>query len=1384
MVATSRLRTWLAETHGANFELLRHFLLRFFDSEMAGAGEWGKVAIGILASLVSVGIVVLRMYMERYDLMQNAGLSAAAVLREIRADQLTFIGLAMAVTALLTVLQWQSLFPSLRDCLALAGLPVTARQIFLGKAGALLIVFGAFVLAMNTMPAFLFAFVTSGRAPAAANFAATAGGCVFVFFTLLACQGVLLHVLPARAFARVSLVVQAVVFMATLGGVPLVGRQPLASWWPAGWFLMAGSGSHRNAELAVTIPAIVAIVAYLLSYHRYRRLLLETHGGGPRRERTSGQAWDLPRLIRNPRELAAFSFIWKTLTRSRTHRLILMAYAGLAIGWITKGALDTPRPTLRDQGMYGLLITLAPLGIAMLITLGLRYLFSLPLTLPANWLFQTTGREGRRAWLTAVERFVTWCGIVPVFVASLPAAIAILGPVRAIAATALGLTAALMWFERAFRDWRKLPFTCSYLPGKQPAWMLMLRTGLVAPVLAAAGSLMLYSSGDLTPFVALFTFEVAVWRRLRATRRKLWDEAALQFEDADDTALMSLDLQPAVEFERSAPVPASDLFSGPLVASRGILPQSWSEEIENDQRSPAALLETFVEDLRYGTRLIRRSPLFSALVVLTLTVGIGINASVFTVISGLALRPHVYKDPGSFVRIIPETREQTSARPVSYEEYAAWKRNTHSLRQLAVYSHFNALVGDDDSSGSNAIAVSCNFFLVEGLDRPTLGRLLDEGDCAKPGQMPVVILSETLWRTRFAADPNVIGRMARVNNRPVTVVGIVPDRTSGWTRPPALWLPYTAATYFDPGRNVFQQEEFLWLQLAGRLAPGSTRREAQAEFNILAAQQDAAHPGRRTAVVTTDGSWMQEMYLSLSGRDLMLLGFFFGAFNLVLLISCANVATLLLSRAATRRREIALRLSLGAPRIRLVRMLVTESLLLAGIAGAASLWLVRYVPAPLFHAVASKSPEFPMPPDWRTFAYISAVVLLTGILSGLAPALESVRVDLATTLKGATSIFGGARLRGFLVAAQVAMSMVLLVEAALFAQSEDRNLRGDPGYAPQRVVVSPLRFPENSTRESAAARLKTIEQRVRALPGVHSVAFSDDLPMIWHDTVELRPPARPDASQPVSIYTASPRFLETMGVPLLRGREFDETDLHAVIVSQALARAFWPWQDPVGQTLALPEGAATVVGVARDVEPLRFGGSENPAVYRVRHVQALHNFMAVRFDSAISAPAVRAAIHASYPDMMAIARPLQGWINQITENLWNVVALIVILGLVATVLATTGIYGAVSFAVNQRTRELGIRVALGAQRLDIVREVLVSGGKPVLHGLLAGLWLSVATAAGLRQSVQGSPLRLDTSNPLLYVAAALLLAIAALAAMVAPAHRGSKSDPLDALRCE
>jgi predicted permease len=1400
------LQRWREETHGSAFELIRHFILRFFDNEMVAIpGEWQKVAVGIFASLLSVAFAAMGIYRDRYKFLQGA--SFEKYHQGVRDDLITFIVLAMAVTALLTILQWQSLFPSLRDCLALAALPVKPREIFLAKLAAVALIFTAFVSTMAAAPSILFTVLVTGRwqenpdalVYIAANFAAIAGGCAFVFLTLLAIQGILLQLFSAHAFARVSLFVQAILFIAIVGAIPLIGRQPAtAYWWPPVWFvhlweaMVTGPAPlARNALLAIAIPAVVSLLAYLISYHRYRRMLLEALPGRAHARWAGLGSRLLDRIIRNPREQAAFAFFWKTLFRSRSHRLFLLAYAGAALGWIAKGLLDADPVNLRDEGLYGLTVVLAPIATAILITVGLRYLFSLPVMLPAKWVFQIVEAEDRAAWHTAIERFAIGLGIAPVFAAGLPALIAVLGPIRGVAAGALGALFALNFFERYFREFSKLPFTCSYLPGKQTVWMLIARFFVASGFLAPTAALFLWASGEAMSWAALASALCALWWRWRSHRRRAWAASGILWDETPEAAVNPLDLQRAKDDDAPLSLgplrPETRSFGDSLTASRGFLPQSWREEI--DAEGGRAVWETLWEDIRYGARLIRRSPLVSTVVVVTLTVGIGINASIFTVLDGVALKAHVRKDPESFLRLHAMSVRDGRERPVSYSEYVALRDRNRSLRQLAGYRVFPALIGDDDSTISPGLAVSCNFFLAEGLDRPLMGRLFDANDCRAPGQGPVAIISQSVWRNRFHSDPKILTRTANVNNRVFPIVGVVDDLTSLWVQPIGIWVPYTAQPYFDIERNFFR-DDFLWLWLAGRLAPGQTRKSAQAELGGLERQLDDQFPGRRTVVETTDGSWMENFELRASARELFLMTFFFGAFHLVLFIACANVATLLLSRAASRRREIAVRLSLGAPRIRLVRMLVTESLLLAGLAGAASAYLLYHVPRPLFRYISPAAPEIPMPPDWRVFAYVAAVVLITGIASGLAPALESIKVDLAASMKGSGGMLGGAaggsKVRGWLVTAQVAMSMVLLVEAALFGQSEDRNLHSDPGYLPRHIVIAPLRFPDAISPAASHARVDRIVTRLRAVPGVLGVAVSDDRPMIDHETLMVRPPSRPDAVQPVDVYAGGPNFMATLGVSLTRGRDFAPGDPPSVIVDESLARALFPRREPVGKYVTLHGVAMRITGVVRDIAPLRVGGGENPAIWSSELTHPERIFVSVRFASpALAVPStVRAAIAEVDPNLIVIAGNLQKWIDLVTEQLWNIVTLIVILGLVATVLATSGIYGAVSFAVNQRMRDLGIRVALGASRPTIVREVLSMGGRPVVRGLVIGSWLSVAMAASLRENLKGSPLRIDSTDPLVYAAAIVLLAGAALIAMIGPAHRGSNSDPLDALRCE
>jgi putative ABC transport system permease protein len=686
--------------------------------------------------------------------------------------------------------------------------------------------------------------------------------------------------------------------------------------------------------------------------------------------------------------------------------------------------------------------------------------------------------------------------------------------------------------------------------------------------------------------------------------------------------------------------------------------------------------------------------------------------------------------------------------------------------------------------GFRSSPVSCNFFAVEGVARPKLGRVFVNEDCHAPGQPPVAILSESTWRSRFASDPAIIGRVIQINNRSMPVVGVVAATTSGWIggSQVSVWLPYTAQPYLDPTVDLFKEDQHLWLRLAGRIAPGYNRAAVRGELARLVRAQDRMNLGRISRIETTDGSWIERAERFPDGQSVLLSAFFFGAFKLLLLIACANVATLLLSRAATRNREIAVRLSLGAPLNRLVRMLITESLVLAMVAGGLSWIIVNKLPEPLGRHIILRSPDFPLVPDWRVVTWISFLVLATGVLAGIAPAMEALKLDLISSLKGFGGLLGGAagtkRALGYLVGAQVALSMVLVVGAGLLSQAENRNLHANPGYDPRHVVVAAFVRPK---------ALRAIEDRILSVPGVRSVAFSNGMPLLDHDTVEISPPDRPDAVQPVSIFTASPQFFETMGIPLLAGREFVPAEVNAAIVSRTLAWLFWNDRSPLGRQLRLPDGTAlTVVGIANDIDPLRFGGTDNPPLYRLRAANPAKDYLAIHVDSRLKQPmlSIRAAIRAIEPDLPVGMRLMQDWIDERSGEIWNFVSLILLLGILATILSAAGIYGAVSFAVNQNTREFGIRAALGARRVDIIRSIGFSGGRHVFHGLLVGLWLSVATAAALSKTLDTGPLRIDNSDPFLYIAAVLLLAAAAMAAMVLPARRGANSDPAEALRCD
>ncbi|HEV2664574.1 MAG TPA: ABC transporter permease, partial [Blastocatellia bacterium] len=467
------------------------------------------------------------------------------------------------------------------------------------------------------------------------------------------------------------------------------------------------------------------------------------------------------------------------------------------------------------------------------------------------------------------------------------------------------------------------------------------------------------------------------------------------------------------------------------------------------------------QDVRYAARNLRKHALLSAVVAATLTLGIGISAGVFTLINALAFRAPVDKDHDTFVRIYSAytTDPARPGRPgaATLEDYLAFRDRAKSLGAVTGWAKFFAPLGQDDASETRALFVTDNFFALYDLEQPLLGRLLQPADFAAAN--PVVVLSERVWRSRFVADTQVVGKVTQFNGQPVTIVGVAPT-FAGQLDGVDAWVPYTIQTYLHGGDDLMRPGEAGWLTVEGRLQPGFTRREVAAELALLAVQQDSLHPGRKTTLSVTDGSMFQEPEFRASA--VWLFPIIVGLLNFIVLLACANVATLLLSRADARQQEIAVRLALGAGRLRLFRMLLMEPLLLAAAAGLASLYFAYRLPGVLIAWLGDPQYNqvlyFSLRPDWRVFAYLAVITLFAGALAGLSPALQSLKVNLSESLKGRAPLFGaatgGARLRGFLVGAQVALSLVLLLGALLSVRAYRRMSAADPGYDTRQVILA------------------------------------------------------------------------------------------------------------------------------------------------------------------------------------------------------------------------------------------------------------------------------------------------------------------------------------------
>ena len=810
------------------------------------------------------------------------------------------------------------------------------------------------------------------------------------------------------------------------------------------------------------------------------------------------------------------------------------------------------------------------------------------------------------------------------------------------------------------------------------------------------------------------------------------------------------------------------------------------------------------QDLLYAFRSARRSPLLTAVAVLALSVGIGVNTAVFTILNYLLMAPPTRVSPSTFVQVYPHYEGwfdgSSLSRELNNEDFDAIKMRTRTLADVAAWQEIPARL-DDQGTKSGMQLVTCNYLRVLGVSRLVMGRLFTQEECAPGTLARVVVLGEPVWKLQFHADPQILGKVIHIDGQPLTVIGVASQEDINHL-PAEIWIPYRLQPLFNHGNSSFRQP-WPWLTVVGRLQPGHSRAQAAAELETilesrdnLYSSQSAPMHGRRTTVTVTNGSFISTPALRPLLLGIMLL--ILGPLSLVLLLACSNITMLFLSRVLMRRGELAVRLALGAGRARLMRMLGLDSLLIATIAGLISVLLATRLPAVIMGALNPREqPELlSIHADWRVFAYLGGLVLIATVVSAIAPLAESFRLDLVTALKGREgSVTSRSRSTNVLIFAQIAMSFVLTVAAVLFARLPAAITNVDAGFALRTLMTVPLdiQIPPY-TQTSALNFYRTLDSRIRHVPAVQSIAYASIAPFSIPSTDEIRTEKQAKGQGlNASIDTVSTEYFSTFGVPLLRGRFFSEADVSAsghttvAVVSRAFAHDFWGEADPIGKVIVTPDDRhLTVVGVAQDTRSERFGILDGPRLYALRDPDSLQGGLYVRFagDAVPVAESIREVVRTLDPSQPDAPQSLWSSLQQNAVEMQALASVVVVMASIAMLLAVTGLYAVLNFVVQRRTREFGIKMMLGATRGAIFRSIIVKGVLQIAAGLAGGVLLASPAAWELKQITSRSPVPVRTFDAGIYVISAVLLTAVALCAMSLPAFRATRVDPMQSLRNE
>jgi len=799
-----------------------------------------------------------------------------------------------------------------------------------------------------------------------------------------------------------------------------------------------------------------------------------------------------------------------------------------------------------------------------------------------------------------------------------------------------------------------------------------------------------------------------------------------------------------------------------------------------------------INDIRYAFRQLIKSPGFTAVTILTLALGIGACTAIFSVVNAVLLRPLDYPDPARLVVIRETQLPDFPEFSVSPPNYLDWEKQTKSFETLAAYSGGRInLTGEGEPQQLIGVKATAHYFDVYGI-KPALGRtFLPEEDA--PGKNHVVVLSYPFWQRVFGGAADVAGRPIQLNGEPYTVIGVAP-RGFGLASKVDAWTPMA----FEAKETANDNRGAHYLNVVGRLRPGVTVAQAEAELKVLAAQLAAQYPDSNKGW----GIFMMPMQ-DYSVRDVRaVLYTLLGAVGCVLLIACANIANLLLARATARHREISIRAALGASRARLVRQLLTESVLLALCGGVAGMLFARWgLDALLALAPTSLPRVSEIHLDRGVLLFSLALSVITGLVFGIAPAWLAARADVGEALKQGSrgSTEGGARgrLRSALVVIEVTFALMLLGGAGLLARSFLQLAHVDPGFAPENATLLRLSLPEKkyALPEQQTAFADALLERIRTLPGVRTVGLTHSMPLVGDYVlgfnIEGRPAIAPSDLPNTNYYAVTPDYFRAMGIRLVRGRVFTAQDdakaPRVAIINETLARQHFPNEDPIGKRINITNGPDTwreIVGIVGDIK--QYGvdkATTNQSYEPFAQVPFSSLNVVIRTDGPPAAllAAVRPTVYAVDKDQpIGTIRPLEEIMADSIARQRFAMTLLTVFSLVALVIAAVGIYGVMAYSVVQRTGEFGIRMALGAQPRDVLRLVLAQGGKLVGLGLLLGLAATLAASRAM-----GSMLfHTSAQDPLTLASITLLLGAVALVACLLPANRATKVNPIEALRTE